>query len=529
MRRPPLVSGGLVRRTGLAPTVGWLLRTNRVLSPITDLRRASRFAPAFGGGSWPHGPVSESRVSRWESGFTPVPHAAVRRYEELLLLPPNTLVAPLDNLYRYVAAAEPLRLTLCRDTLPDDPSEGLDNLLDLAVTAAPLTGGQWDDLTAALVADPRIRLVPSASWSTITDRLVAEMVLSDGVDWLQRHEALNRLLAHPVGCQAAIDSCASLARDRENQVFIETVCALEATGHPDAARHVFAQLRDPTHQRARVGALLAAMRKLTVGHFTEEQVADLVPLVVDLLADRDTAHLAAQLAAGLPLDRDRRYRQFLTRHGTPVTTPPDTLSRQQTLAARIAYAASAEATHDQVLRADPILPVLVEDTLFHPSPDVRLYTRFLVAATPYRAALATALANELGGGRLRHDPALAEAILDSLRILGDRRQQPLVERLAIADGVPTAVRVSAAHAVGHLGDGVARTVVEHAAGRVAGPPEGTGGDRPVLEAIIYSLGVNGRDDLLRQLATDPRLPATARRSASWWLDRPAYVRRSASR
>ncbi|MEV4754317.1 hypothetical protein AB0J86_04260 [Micromonospora sp. NPDC049559] len=496
---------------------------------MTELHRAARFAPAFGGGSWRGGPISESRVSRWESGFTPVPYAAVRRYEELLLLPRNAIVAPLDVLYRYISPPEPLRLSLARGPALAAGPDRLDQLLDLAVTGARMRGADWDELTSRLLAEPGVRLVPSSSWSTLTDRLVAEMVMSDGVAWQQRYEALNRLLVHPRACAPAIDSCASLARDRDNQIFIEPMSALEGTGHPDAARHVLAQLRDPTHQRARIGALLASLRKVPMGHFSDEQHAALVQMAIEMLSDRETSSLAAQLAVELRIERETWLRLNAPVRRGASDSRGDNAVQRRTVSNRIAHAAAVETAGEHIPKADDIFSVLVEDALFHPSPDVRLYTGFLLDATPYRAGLANALAAELTGDRIRSNPGLAEAILDSIRVLGGAGQEQLVQRLIVASGVPSTVRIAAAFALGHFGAEVPKSLVLQVARQMDGPPTDASPQTGVMEGTVYAAGLKGDDELLRHLISDRRVPTALRRSANWWLNRPGHVRQSASR
>ncbi|WP_433125371.1 hypothetical protein ACQPWW_22690 [Micromonospora sp. CA-240977] len=50
----------------------------------------------------------------------------------------------------------------------------------------------------------------------------------------------------------------------------------------------------------------------------------------------------------------------------------------------------------------------------------------------------------------------------------------------------------------------------------------------VLDAVIYGVGINGDETLLRQLRTDPRIPAPLRQAATWWLNLPRYIRDSAA-
>jgi hypothetical protein len=375
-------------------------------------------------------------------------------------------------------------------------------------------------MTAALASRPDLVIAPSRTWTTVADRLVAEMTISTGTVWLQRHEALNRLLTHPRGRLAAIDSLAASARDRDNQIFIETVCALEGSHHPDAGRHVVGQVREPTNNRAQHGGLLAAVRKLMVGHFTPDQVTALVDPVADLVADASTDNhtLAVQLAARMPVEVLRPRCRDAPGQGTP---DPNTALRRRTVADRVADAAAARSSGSA--GRDQFLPVLVEDLLFHSNPDVRLYTGFLLAATPYRSSLGAALAAELSGGRARYDPDLSQAVLNALRQLGGPDQRTLVQRLTIADGIPAEVRLAAARAAAHIpGGGPSAALVGHAI-RLSKV-----GRAPILDTVVYGLGINGDDDQLLRLAGNWATPAPARRAARWWLARPHYIRDSAT-
>jgi hypothetical protein len=50
----------------------------------------------------------------------------------------------------------------------------------------------------------------------------------------------------------------------------------------------------------------------------------------------------------------------------------------------------------------------------------------------------------------------------------------------------------------------------------------------ILDRIIYSLGMGGRLELLREVAADPTLPDRLRSAASWWTTLPPHIQRSAS-
>src|SRR4051812_14025662 len=68
---------------GAALRVAWMLRVNRLLGPDQQFTTMSTFAAAFQDGGFPNG-ISDSTVSRWETGTVRAPYLAVRRYEELL-------------------------------------------------------------------------------------------------------------------------------------------------------------------------------------------------------------------------------------------------------------------------------------------------------------------------------------------------------------------------------------------------------------------------------------------------------------
>src|SRR5436190_4435062 len=92
--------------TGISDTVlrlAWLLRVNRLLSDDPQWTKTAAFAAAFRGGGYPRS-ISESTVSRWETGVGRPSLPAVRRYEELLGLPPGLLVAMADTMARYAGS-----------------------------------------------------------------------------------------------------------------------------------------------------------------------------------------------------------------------------------------------------------------------------------------------------------------------------------------------------------------------------------------------------------------------------------------
>lgn len=524
--------------------VGWLLRVNRLYGPKERWQSGGHFAAAFQGGCWPER-TTESRISRWETARVRVPYLAVRRYEELLRLPANHLVALIDGIYRYSATTTVSAPALDRAIDVDDGRRGdrLDELVEAARSDQVMTGSDWDELTGYLAAAPRQVITPRSAWREIAERLLTEMIVADGVAWMQRYEALNRLLSHPTGQQAAVATCASLAADSGNQVFVEIVSALDASPHPDASHHVIDQLDRPTNDRARYGALLACVRKLRYGHFSQPQVRRLVPIVTELTLDptrhEDTRPLAAALLRQLPADVSAPTGSRLRR-----AVAADRSLHQVLTAGRLAGAAADHTLVERVTNTttanmprylphfhDELLPVLVDEMLFSPVLDVRLYATGLLSGTPYRAPLAAALALELGGQVTTRGIDVARAIVEALRILGDHRERPIIERLSTANGLHPSIMVAAAWAIGHLGghsgDRYWTGAINHHAQLWHGARDAA--NATALNGLIYGLGLTRNRSLLEQVRDHPLSPAPARAAARWWLNLPRPVFDAADR
>ena len=323
-------------RAHLDIAIGWLLRANRVLGRHEELRRLTAFAGAF----QPRESsvtVGPSTVSRWETGAQQVPYSAVRRYEELLRLEPSLLVSTIDLLHRYFATDLPLTPALARPTgLLDLPRHAaLADTVDRVHLGADVTGTEWDDFSAAMCSAPNILLPRPSTAEEMTRRLLSEMVVADGVSWMQRYEAFCRLAAHPLFARAAVDACARLARDTKNQVFVETVCALDASAHPDAGAHVVGQLQDPTNDRAFLGALMGCLRKSQLGHFAPDQAAGVAGVLGDLVTDDAVEPGLRRLARQPPPQRRGRR---VPRAARCRATGPGRFPRESLAAARCAAA-----------------------------------------------------------------------------------------------------------------------------------------------------------------------------------------------
>ncbi|MCT9094255.1 helix-turn-helix domain-containing protein [Streptomyces sp. ASQP_92] len=521
--------------------VGWLLRVNRVYGRGGRWFRLTSFAEAFHGGSWPK-PVDASRISRWENGGSPPTLAVLRRYEELLELPRNTLVSTVEMTMRYYGVdalgPTPRHGSTGNDQDADQELDRLEVLIDRVCSTALVSGSEWDETCRLLSAHPHLVLVPRSRWDALAERLLAETIISASNAWRQRFEAFNRLLGHPMARRAAIAACATLARDRSCQIFVEPICVLDTTAHPDATLHVLAQLDDPTNDRVLYGALLACFRKVRQRHLSEPDLVRLGNNVEQLLTEPALAEESQLLAAQLLRLLDPaepvagRLRLMLTTHPLLQRIVEDGRLASAATAAfsvrRIVDLVLASQTRELAGFEDHTLPLMVDQMLFHPSFDVRLYATAMLSVTPYRQNLAAAIAVELRRPAVLSSQALTHAFLGALRQLGGPAERPLVEWLVSGRASPWAAE-SAAGVIGHL-DGASSELfwrTEIARYSTAWRRARSDGAARVLHGLIYALGITGQHALLAMIADDARYPATVRAAATWWLNIPEFITASA--
>lgn len=511
---------------GLRPVTAWLLRTNRQFHQPGEPLSLGEFGQRFIGGGWPGG--GKWSISRWETGSAAVSYLAVRGYEDVLGLAPSTLTSVVDTLNRYLAPWPASAPALGRPAgvLDFDRHERLASLIDRVHVGAVMTGVEWDELTNFLATTPAVVLPRPGTWSELAERLLSEMIIADGLPWMQRFESLNRLLSHPTGQRAAIAACASLAADRTNQVFIETVCALDGSAHTDANRAVLRQLAAPTNDRALYGALLASVRKTRHGHFSETETRALVRSLHGLVGDSGFDQEAGAVAA-LVLDNVRE-RAGQPRSGShPRSAGPSTELAARLVLGRVQAAVHIANAGDDVAM-DEVLAVLIGELLFNPIPDTRLYTGMLLKASPYAAPVADALVVELLRRDTLGNPSLASMLVDALSVVGGGRHALAVQALVARLDVPASIRELAARWVGHTGIGVTDPFWESAVlfyGRrwAAAHDDGSGA---ILTNLVYSLGLVGNDVLLERIRRGD-VPHAARQAADWWLNIRTEVRRSA--
>lgn len=506
--------------------VGWLLRVNRRFGHDSALRSGREFAGAFRSDA--SRPLAPSQITRWENGELAVSRATIRRYEHLLGLRAESLVTLADAVTRNEDATPALaELEWIR---PDERRDRMFDLLDCATASTTMTGESWAELTELIAAQPHLELYPPKLWQEIADRLLRELVVAEGSAWLQRQEAMSRLLEHPAARRHAVDACVALAGDPTSPAVVEPLSLLDVTQHPDANRYILAQLDRPDSDRALQGALQAAVRKVSKGHFRGSEWAQLVQSVRTVMTDPATNHALLPLILHLGRVAARQQPGNATLRRSLPSTPlahriwavGRTAGRDVSLdvGRRVAALAQTQVSDDSP-GSDEVLAVLVEECLFGANPDRRMIAAMLIAATPYRTAVAAAIHTQLLADIARRTHVYpATAALRTLTQLNVDIHRPLIHDILLRPGSGAAMRYAAAWAT------------PHCPGRSPAPAwrrilavqldlwqrSASEFDETVLQGITYGIGTDRHYALLGQIRDDPIMPPSARTTASWMLN-----------
>ncbi len=525
--RRPDTAGPAAAGHSSEAVIAWLLRVNRLYGSDESLAVAARFARVYGS-------ASESQISRWERATLRLSPAVISRYEEVLGLAEGRLAAVAHTLYRESLGR--LGPPALRASAAGQPArDRLGQLLERALGAHEMAGRDWDELTAGLWQVP-VLLHPASLWHELAERLLGELLVAEGVGWLWRCEAINRLLGLGDATAAVVEACVTVLGDPRSQVLIEPAALLEMTPHPVAAKQLLAQIDDPASPHALRAAWWSVAEKAGRGHFLPEQVQRLALAALETLRDNGSP-LAARVAAAETIRQllpevspaTRRalsraaHADLVTAHvmRTGTTCPVETV---QAVAFRLAHAALSM-MRQEILRQDPMLERLVAEMLFHPQGTRRTVAAQTIAATPYRPALATAIGRELARNATVADAALATALVQALGHLGGPGEASLVWRLALGQAMPAPVSEAAAWVAGHLHT-TDSGPWKQARARLLRERDG-----PLAchtKGLMYSLGAADRRADLAALAAAPRLHPDLRTATSWWLAIPAPLRRSAS-
>lgn len=254
--------------------IGWVLANAREHAADPELRTAAGFSRA--GVS----PVHRAQVGRWESGETGPSYELVRRYETVLGLPEGQLLRAIDFLgreRRSVSAVPvlpaPLPVTWLDDT---------DALLERALSGAPMSGIDWDSLSAMLGAHPDT-LLRRSDWADLIMRCSTETAVHVGLEFAQRHEALIRLAGHPRSGTVVVEMAAAVLADPTTQVFGEAIDLLQHTHDPLGVPLLLRQFDGPPVEPALWTTLYTLTTLVRAGRVTLEDRIRAGTAALDLL------------------------------------------------------------------------------------------------------------------------------------------------------------------------------------------------------------------------------------------------------
>jgi hypothetical protein len=523
----------------LRSRIAWMLRVNRLYGHEPAWVSGAAFSAAFAGGCHPDA-VSGSKISRWETGLTAVPHRAVRRYEQLLGLSACSLTSTVDIVTRFMSPSDGARQTGGRRLSDTDLDAGhrLESFLERAISSATVAAAEWDDAAKLITQSPGLWL-RRRDWDSICQRLLAETVTADGEAWKPRFEAFSRLLQYPDSQPSAVAACFNWVNCRDSQVFIEVLSLLDGCRHPDASKAVLSQLRAPTNDEAFTGALRACIRKVAERHFTPSQLTFVADVTADVLSTtshpaQQELHLhAAAVSTWLPAplqSTDRYFPRGLSGFSDPGTVharPPSEAAAGNSFSAMITAWSIGRLPREIGHFDDQIFPALIDEILYSPIADARLYAAFLVRATPYARPASNALARSLGRIRHDHTPYLTVRILEGIRILGDSGGRAEVEKLT-SPFLPFPIQDAAFRALGHIGGTSTASFWEQALA-LHGSSNAQKSSEQLVDHAVYALGVERNLFRLEHIATDAAMSARARAAARWWINLPRHILVSAEK
>ncbi|MEV7230020.1 hypothetical protein AB0M79_23845 [Polymorphospora sp. NPDC051019] len=508
-----------------ARQVGWLLRVNRRLGPDPGLRVGRNFAAAFRAEE-PTRELAPSHVTRWESGQLAASRTVVARYERLLGLPADSLVVVTDLIMRYFSVPRPADRNQ-PGALPRPDEDRLYELLHRAEHPGDMTGQSWIELAKLVSGHPALVLFPETIWQRLAERLLPELMVSEGPAWLLRQEAMCRLLEHPVAGRFVATTCVDFARMPGSTAFVEPIALLDTTAQRPANDYLLGQLDAPGGPRSQHAAMLATIRKLPAGHFDaaqEDRLArSLAALADDATLTPDDRFLVSYLSRSVLRRRPRveaRVRNTLLAAGRHLS-PDRPVDGHERVSHRIAQQAQREL--DAAATDDDVLTGLVDELLFSPNTERRFLATMTISATPYRTPVIRAVLSVLRRSVSSRTGGIpVGAGLRTLTTLGTDAHRPLLAEILTAPGVSPADRSVAAWAAPHCAGTFPVHVWRQVIGAQAaqGSRTGTEVQERIMQGLVYGIGTDRHHDLLADLGNDPTMPESARATASWLLRTP---------
>ena len=328
----------------------------------------------------------------------------------------------------------------------------------------------------------------------------------------------------------------SAVDDRQVQSLVGTASLFDASASPEASAHVLRYLRGAEDDRIFKGAMMACVRKIRFGHFHAAELENISRVVADAAdsggmdLNEETRALAVSVLGQIPAAfQHARGQRVLRAAGSQrdrISLVGDnrlvSAEIAATVARRVADHAASHVSHAGEQFVDPVLPLLIEEALFDPVFDARLYANSLIYATPYRQWVAQALTAELSAARRNGDALMLTTLYESLRKLGGPRERALIEATVLEPGTPTAATDTAAYALGHVGGSSddlfwSRALELHTAGWAKSASTVSAS---VLDRLVYAIGMANGRGVLRSVCEARGIPPKVKESALWWLGHP---------
>ncbi|RNI21189.1 hypothetical protein EFY87_13045 [Flexivirga caeni] len=433
--------------------------------------------------------IGASTLCRYETGAEPVPASVVCAYELALGLPEGQLLGVCAGVDRMFGSG------LASETSPEGMSRAMlvESLAgwEARVAGGSMRGADWVRMAEVLSQPSGLVLPPSVVRSWL-GQLVAETLRSVNDAYTMRAHALGLLLGEPGISRIVLDIIEEAVAEPGAQSVTKVIALLGSS--PDTA--VLDWLIDRFERstgEVQWGAAHGLLSQICRGTLPIERVPGISRGVLNAAAEGlDRGRPAFMVAQRLSADLTQQVVARLGCYPAPVVSG----ARVQSPAGLSAYRSAA--LHVSGLD-DPMVDRLLREALSPDFVERRHHSSLLLAASPYRNALANAAVRMLASSA---EPYVRESAAHLLTYVAGREQRhDLVGMLAT---VPQH-RASLLVALTRCG-GVPMTVDLVA---MVGNPEQS-------RDVVYAAGMSDHP-ALRVFAVDAELAGSElQRTAQWW-------------
>ncbi len=512
----------------------WLLRVTRVHAADLRMHTGSVFAQ----GTETVPAVHRSQVTRWERGEIAATYPVVRRYEILCGLDEGQLASALDLVHRHqtpVASTPTLRRPV-----PDDPADEVEGLLERTLRGDPVTGLEWDRLTALLGAMPDAFL-RRQDWRDLVRRGLSEMDVTVRLGYRLRAEAMDRVAGHPRAAPHVVGLVGEILSDPTAQIYSEAAGLLQYSDHPAVHEVLRGVISAPVNAHALRAALFAAATAVRTRRTDHAVAVELVRLALDLARDSGQPYRVRRSAADVLLALRPATRKAIA---VELRRRPEDLSvasivaghgprpGEQVRTLRRAVVGRLEQEIGTSMHDEPALLRLLEYVSTETNDERRSLALHLLMLLPFGRAVGYAYLEELQRSLEQQDALGVHEALGVLLCLTPGDRLHLLTDLAVrAVDVPDDAQEIAIEACWALGNAkFVHASSREAAERVArAVGEALGGGRSagprLYEAWAYALGMHGHRDLLERLTAPPGSKGGAdwESARRWWLAVPPHL------